>query len=240
MISKKFLQVALLIVTSVLIGVGIFYLSVTQTQRMAEVFQQGIYASASVKPPPCTNCSYTCHPTGCSGRGSCELSNLKCGVVGGQCIATDWFCTPKCPSGCQEVQSGETCTVRCSNCTNEQKCYCPPPSYPPESPSPPPSSPPQNLVCSSLTRTPTTAPHVGSNLIFTCIGQPTNVTINHYEYRLSNNGGSTFTQLPNNTYTVPGPGNYVIQCRVCSSAGSTQCTTWGQAGGWTPLGPPPR
>ncbi len=102
------------------------------------------------------------------------------------------------------------------------------------------------LVCNNISRSPTGNLNVGDQISFACEGTSTNITINHYEFRLSSDGGTTYAALDSNNttgsinYTVTAPGNYLTQCRVCSSTDSSQCTTWGQAGGWTPLGPPPR
>lgn len=98
----------------------------------------------------------------------------------------------------------------------------------------------KNLVCNSLTRTPTRNLNIGDLVLFGCTGTSTNITINHYEFQISSDNGSNYTILDRNNltgsigYNIPSAGNYVAQCRVCTSADSAKCTTWGQAGGWTP------
>lgn len=108
-----------------------------------------------------------------------------------------------------------------------------------QKPSPSPSLPPdQSLVCSSLSRNPATDLTIGDSVTFTCVGTASLVTINHYEFRLSSDGGATYSVISNNSttgttnYTIAGSGDYVVQCRVCSSVNSANCTTWGQTGGW--------
>lgn len=214
----------------------------------------------------CDTCSIGCHPTSdtCGGGGICVEWHV-CGLNNAnQCVVLpgQWTCNAQCPEGCEEVESGGNCSVKCNPCTNGANCLCPNPSPPPsekpppgESPSPSPSgsasppgsTPPQlSLVCTSLSRQPTTALNINDTIRFTCIGTPTNIVINHYEFRLSTNGGTTYNTLDSNNtvgiyplpsvnpYVITGAGNYVVQCRVCSSSDNTHCTTWGQAGGWTP------
>ncbi|MCX6816982.1 MAG: hypothetical protein NTZ93_03890 [Candidatus Beckwithbacteria bacterium] len=62
-------------------------------------------------------------------------------------------------------------------------------------------------------------------------------------FRYSTNGGSTYSdRLPTNgvvinpgayrayyTITIGQIGNWVVQCRICTSAAATTCTAWGQA-----------
>jgi hypothetical protein len=117
----------------------------------------------------------------------------------------------------------------------------PPASQPPAS-QPPASQPPQqSLVCSDLIRNPDASLKIGDSVVFTCSHQLENVTFNHYDYRFKIDSGqwqnpSDWQGLIDNTpsYTISQEGTYTVQCRVCSSSDSSHCTTWGQAGGWTP------
>lgn len=95
------------------------------------------------------------------------------------------------------------------------------------------------LSCQSLSRSPSGSLNVGDSLVFTCTGQANDVEINHYEFQVSTDGGANYTVIDNNNkdgradYVVPATGSYKAQCRICTSADSSKCTIWGQAGGWT-------
>jgi len=95
------------------------------------------------------------------------------------------------------------------------------------------------LSCTDLTVTP--APTKGQKIVLTCTGTSVPDPINHFEFRVSVNGG-TPNSLPNasavkvdNTYkgeieyTIPDYGCYKIECRACTSNDSSKCTEWGKA-----------
>lgn len=113
------------------------------------------------------------------------------------------------------------------------------------SPSPrvsPSLSPTPNLVCKQLSSNVSNLDNVkvGDNVIFTCLGTTTNIAVSHYDYRLSSNNGSSYTTLPHSnpvgpaSYAVQSAGNYIVQCRACSSIDTSHCTDWGLASGWKP------
>jgi len=265
--NKKLLLIGIIIISSLILSLTVLLVSKKYFQRVPEVFQQaGVYPSSSPGSCPaghsCSGCSTSCNATdNCPGTGSCSFSRCVCYADNTTCGP---FCNVSCPPGCQPPTVGAgTCTVNCTPCSNSQSCICggaspspsnpPPPSSKPSpssnpspslNPTPSPSLPPspnQNLVCSSLTRNPTTTLNIGDPVTFICAGTPINITINHYEFQISSNGGITYTSISNSdgnsisdTYTIPTAGSYIVQCRACSSINSNHCTTWGEAGGWTP------
>ena len=120
----------------------------------------------------------------------------------------------------------------------------PSPSFLPSpslAPLPSPSFSPQlSLVCSDLIRDPDASLDIGDSVVFTCSHQLENVVFDHYDYRFKIDSGqwqnpSGWQGLIGDTpsYTINQEGTYTVQCRVCSSADSNNCTTWGYAGGWT-------
>lgn len=153
-----------------------------------------------------------------------------------------WGCQerPECLRDCcpcwYECASDEVCPLdlrclevegvkRCVNpdCPSQQDCVCPE----------------INLTCDSLTRSPTTTLNIGDQVSFTCTAFAINVVTLHYEFRLSSNNGGAYTIIDDNNtsgttnpYTITQAGDYVAQCRVCSSP--VNCTNWGEAAGWSP------
>ncbi len=117
----------------------------------------------------------------------------------------------------------------------------PPPASQPPASQPPASQPPQlSLVCSDLIRDPDASLDIGDSVVFTCSHKLENVVFDHYDYRFKIDSGqwqnpSGWQGLIGDTpsYTINQEGTYTVQCRVCSSADSNNCTTWGYAGGWT-------
>jgi hypothetical protein len=132
-------------------------------------------------------------------------------------------CTPgTCPSGleCQD-QDG----LRCVNpaCPSEENCECP------------------TLACLALTAT-TTELIEGDEVDFTCKGSSgVDNPVDHVEFRVQIDGGSwsSLGTAPGTktdgeyegtiSYTVPQTGSYRVECRVCTSADTSACTTWGLA-----------
>jgi len=224
--KKIFLFIIFLIITFINIKSLSFYSSkkITIVPKVPEVFAQGC----------CTvNCAdwYAANDpcTGHSGCGSCNLSSTSCDS---ECVCR-FTCQASCPDGWSESRDGGACYSDCTICDNDT--YCNPP--PPPSDSPPSDSPPEkSLVCTDLARSPGGDVKVGDSINFTCTGAAENVNINHYEFRASTNGGSSYTDITN-PFTITSPKEHTIQCRVCSSergAPEEHCTTWGAAGGWTP------
>jgi len=115
-----------------------------------------------------------------------------------------------------------------------------PTASPSPSPSPSPSSsPPAWLICKDLTKSKSNL-KIGDIITFTCIGESQGVDINHYEFRLSKDGGKSFGTLSNDDkdgileYQIESSGEYLVECRVCSTTGGNHCTVWGEVNDWTP------
>ncbi len=97
-------------------------------------------------------------------------------------------------------------------------------STPNPSPTPTPSVPVvSTLMCSNLTRTPTTTPAVGDKVTFTCVGAsvPAGSVNLSYKFRYSLNSGS-YINLTNKTattseLTIAACGNYSVECQACGT-----------------------
>jgi hypothetical protein len=142
----------------------------------------------------------------------------------------------ECWSECSELAdcepAGYTCAIppgdtvkRCLNpqCPSEEACVCP------------------VTTCLDLTAVPAVETlEEGSEVEFTCQGSGSD-SLDHFEFRVSKDGG-TWEDLGDATatktdgdyegkvdYTVPTTGSYRVECRVCTSSDSTNCTQWGAA-----------
>ncbi len=144
------------------------------------------------------------------------------------------------PESCEAVDHG--CELGTCTSASPSPRLSPSPS-PRLSPNPSPSlSPAPNLVCRQLSSNVLNLDNVkvGDNVTFTCLGSATNIAVNHYDYRLSSNNGSSYTALSHGnpigsvSYAVQSAGNYIVQCRACSSVDTNNCTDWGLASGWKP------
>lgn len=143
------------------------------------------------------------------------------GYDGGQC--TDLNGVPftgalGCFCGTVQVDTGTGHTSYTSS------CGCDKPEDTPN-PSPSPSTPTVNptLMCSSLTRTPTTTPAVGDKVTFTCVGAstPAGAVSLTYKFRYSLNSGA-YVSMTNKTattseLTVASCGSYKVQCQACGT-----------------------
>lgn len=79
------------------------------------------------------------------------------------------------------------------------------------------------LMCSNLTRTPTTTPVIGDKVTFTCVGAsvPAGSVNLSYKFRYSLNSGA-YTTLTNKTattseLTIAACGNYSVECQACGT-----------------------
>lgn len=79
------------------------------------------------------------------------------------------------------------------------------------------------LMCSSLTRTPTTTPAVGDKVTFTCVGAstPAGAVSLTYKFRYSLNSGA-YVAMTNKTattseLTIASCGSYKVQCQACGT-----------------------
>lgn len=205
--------------------------------KLAEIFQVGVYPSASPSGGGCSpgtvgaNCG-----GGCSASSGCDACN--CPPADGNCCGTParFPCTDQdCP-----CTDGDPSTI----CDGGHES--PPPSSPspssPRSPSPSPSrspgpspsgsaSPGPILSCTSLGPQPSAA-QPGQRLTFTCQAAAQNTTINHYNFRVNSGTVSkvnTSAATANFNFTVPaGGGSFTVQCQVCRSPDENDCTAWGQ------------
>ncbi|MBP9702096.1 hypothetical protein KBD69_00265 [Candidatus Woesebacteria bacterium] len=104
-------------------------------------------------------------------------------------------------------------------------CGC---NKPEETPNPTPTPTPSvpvfsTLMCSNLTRTPTTTPVIGDKVTFTCVGAsvPAGSVNLSYKFRYSLNSGS-YINLTNKTATtselsIAACGNYSVECQACGT-----------------------
>ncbi len=116
-------------------------------------------------------------------------------------------------------------------------CGCNKPEKTPN-PTPTPSVPVvSTLMCSNLTRTPTTTPVIGDKVTFTCVGAsvPAGSVNLSYKFRYSLNSGA-YTTLTNKTattseLTIAACGNYSVECQACGTInGVLTCNpTWAGA-----------
>ncbi len=139
----------------------------------------------------------------CSQQGNCDSAGLTCATPPGDTVQ------------------------RCldSNCPSEQTCVCP------------------ITTCLDLTATPSAEIlKEGDQTQFTCRGSSgVDKPINHTEFRLQIDGGDwqalgTASVTKTNgeyegsiAYDVSQAGSYRVECRVCTSEDSSECTQWGEA-----------
>ena len=116
-------------------------------------------------------------------------------------------------------------------------CGCNEPEETPN-PTPTPSVPVvSTLMCSNLTRTPTTTPVIGDKVTFTCVGAsvPAGSVNLSYKFRYSLNSGA-YLNLTNKTpttseLTIAACGTYSVECQACGTInGVLTCDpTWAGA-----------
>lgn len=89
------------------------------------------------------------------------------------------------------------------------------------------------LMCTSLTRTPTTTPVVGDKITFTCVGAstPAGAVSLTYKFRYSLNSGA-YVAMTNKTattseLTIASCGSYKVQCQACGIIPNTRPTVGG-------------
>lgn len=176
--------------------------------------------------------TFTCDRCGEDRRcetGVGENPRFSFGASGGSCAQVDrrargstggWQAVSLCNSSC----SGGGVTI-----TGGGDGGGPPPPPPP----PPPAA---GVVCGSLGKD-VSAPQLNQTVMFTCTGSFSAVDP-VYEFRHRTDSGS-YTVVPGtpNTsktvataqVTINQAGTWEAQCRVCTDASKTSCTTWGQA-----------
>lgn len=104
------------------------------------------------------------------------------------------------------------------------------------SPSPSPLPPPGGVVCGSLGKD-VGAPQLNQTVVFTCTGNFSAVDpVYEFRHRV---GSGSYTVVPGTPSTdktrataqisINQAGDWQVQCRVCTDASKTSCTTWGQA-----------
>lgn len=113
-----------------------------------------------------------------------------------------------------DTTSGHTSYSSTCGCNQEE---------PVVSPSPSPSAGVPTFMCNTLTRTPATAPAIGTTYTFTCAGSsaPAGSVNLTYKFRYSRNDGA-YTALTNKTattaeMTVAQCGRYKVQCQACGT-----------------------
>jgi hypothetical protein len=128
-------------------------------------------------------------------------------VYRNECIVGGQHCLLGIDERCSKVPG------KCGNTTTS----------PNPSPSPSPSAPALSLACTGITRTPDTAPVIGSTLTFTCASSatPAKTTVS-YEFRYAVNEGEwkslSTTKANTAQMTISACGNYKVQCRACTKS----------------------
>lgn len=165
----------------------------------------------------CTTMKYTCAKqtgTACldnpSKAATTSTSSGKCGTV----EQIDVMC------GGHYISSTTVLNGACDNSNPE-------PSTPPTVTTNP------ILMCSSLSRTPTTTPVIGDKVTFTCVGAstPAGAVSLTYKFRYSLNSGA-YVAMTNKTattseLTIASCGSYKVQCQACGIIPNTRPTVGG-------------
>jgi hypothetical protein len=118
-----------------------------------------------------------------------------------------------------------------------------PPSDAPESDQPPSDSPNKSFECAGLSSD-TNSYEPGQTVTFTCTHSKENIGFDHYNYRLATPEDQSFPAPGEDNYwgningsieyVIPNiEGEYIVQCQACATEGSSTCTNWGLAQGWT-------
>lgn len=151
--------------------------------------------------------SYICSPGTDLTSGCTELNGKKfTGTLGCFC-GTVQVDTP----------NGHTSYSSTCGCEEEEETTT-------SNPSPSPSAPVAvSLMCTGLTRTPTTTPAVGDKVTFTCVGAstPVGAVSLTYKFRYSLNNGA-YVAMTNKTattseLTIAACGSYKVQCQTCGT-----------------------
>lgn len=103
-------------------------------------------------------------------------------------------------------------------------------------PPPPPPPPPGGVVCGSLGKD-VGAPELNQTVVFTCTGNFSAVDpVYEFRHRVNSGSYTVVAGTPNADktrataqVTISQTGTWEAQCRVCTDASKTSCTTWGQA-----------
>lgn len=175
--------------------------------------------------------TYTC--SRCSAGGKCETGSgenpsFSFGANFGACSQVD--SRPKGSTGDWNALS--LCSSSCSAEVGTMSVGGPPTEG--GGPTPPP--PPGGVVCGSLGKD-VTAPQLNQTVTFTCNGSFSAVDpVYEFRHRVD---GSGYTVVPGTAnasktaataqVTINQAGTWEAQCRVCTDASKTSCTTWGQA-----------
>ena len=198
--------------------------------------------------------TFSCNDNGCSASGSCYVSRSTCTetssdsclkgsskyIEGSEKNGTNLTFEGKCGTveqidvncGGRYIQSRTRLNGECQE--GEEKTTTV--TTPTPSPSPSPSGS-VSLMCTGLTRTPTTTPKIGDKLTFTCAGSstPAGAVSLNYKFRYNINSGAYVT-LANKTattaeMTVAACGTYKVQCQTCGTInGVLTCDpVWGSA-----------
>ena len=173
-----------------------------------------------------------------TGEGSYPESYTFTGAVAQYPVEQPTYsCWSECTEQSQCEPAGLTCAIptgdtsqtkRCLDpqCLSEQTCICPP------------------LACESLAANPSADTlDKGEETRFTCKGTSgVDNLINHAEFRLfiddveqglGDLAKASVTKTNDQyegsiEYTLPKTGDYRVECRVCTSTDSSQCTQWGE------------
>ena len=157
------------------------------------------------------------------------------GIVysGGQCTSLNGMPFKgniKCFCGVIQEDTGTGHTTYASQCGCDKPEETPNPSTPTVTTNP-------ILMCSNLTRTPTTTPVIGDKVTFTCVGAsvPAGSVNLSYKFRYSLNSGA-YLNLTNKTattseLTIAACGTYSVECQACGTInGVLTCDpTWAGA-----------
>ncbi len=158
---------------------------------------------------------------GCSEKTIQTVPTCFCGTVqvdygGSQWVSYEGYC------GCEETPLASRAPGASGNITTFVT---------------PPNPPIPGLFCSSLEGS-IASPKVGDNLTLTCTA-PGAVVVNHFEFRYQIDGSVSQPLVAGTAQSVGGNyvgtsqmtvsviGSYTVECRVCKTADSSQCTNWG-------------
>lgn len=192
-----------------------------------------------------TGLTFSCNDNGCNASGSCYVSRSTCTetssdsclkgsskyIEGSEKNGTNLTFEGKCGTveqidvncGGRYIQSRTRLNGECQEGEEKTTDIV---TTPTPSPSPSPSGS-ASLMCSGLTRTPTTTPKIGDKLTFTCTGAstPAGAVSLSYKFRYNMNSGAYVT-LVNKTattaeMTVAACGTYKVQCQTCGTINGT-------------------
>lgn len=158
--------------------------------------------------------SYICRE-GKAGKGGVVYTGGACTEANGFSFGGNLGCF--CGTVQVDTPNGHTSYSSTCGCEEEEETTT-------SNPSPSPSTPvTASLMCTSLTRTPTTTPAVGDKVTFTCVGAstPAGAVSLTYKFRYSLNSGA-YVAMTNKTattseLTIAACGSYKVQCQACGT-----------------------